>query len=40
MIGWNPQKINDLLQELADSYTKIGTTISDGWPTVQTTMEQ
>ena len=40
MIGYNVVKINELMKELADAYTRCGNTISEGWPAVSQTMQQ
>lgn len=38
--GWTPQQVNELMTNLADSYTHVGNVISDGWPAVSQTMQQ
>ena len=40
MIGYNVVKINELMKELADAYTRCGNTISEGWPAISNTMQQ
>lgn len=39
MIGYNVEKINELLKKIADSYNDIGESIATGWPSVKTTLQ-
>lgn len=40
MKGYTPEQINSLMNSIADTYNRLGTTISDGWPAVSQTMQQ
>ena len=40
MKGYTPEEINTLMNSIADTYNRLGTTISDGWPAVPQTMQQ
>lgn len=39
MIGYNVEKINELLKSVANSYNSIGEAMATGWSTVRTTLQ-
>lgn len=39
MIGYNVEKINELLKSIANSYNSIGEAMASGWSTVRTTLQ-
>ena len=40
MIGYNISKIEELMQEIANSYSKLGEKMAGGWSTLSATMER
>ena len=38
-IGYQPEKIQELMQDIANSYEKVGETISHGWPNIPKVMQ-
>lgn len=40
MIGYNISKIEELMQDIATSYEKLGEKMADGWSTLSSTMER
>ncbi len=39
IIGYNPNEVNALMDEVAKTYNKLGEYMSEGWPQVSTTMQ-